>query len=188
MLTEVKVHEFGTPKGRQPDGRIVITEAIAEREIESIGVAKDGFKVFIWQKGLNQLVFGKILPLLTITEDDQPKFGKMVSEQLPQVMTNTDYELLEIDFESSKVSYVKNPNGAVHLIFKDDGAMLGFFQRVLPHTSLMRRNTEERLQLSQMLLELGGIDTPQNLEVVSSFYGRMDPQSTRIQTRFSLVS
>ena len=167
MPPEIKIHGIlDYPEGLLPDGRIHIRDCFSIvstkddsrwRFIESWGYSETGFTLLAWQKAINRFILDKVLPILKTTdsqkEEERALLAEATKEELPKVLRNTDYDLLEIDFPHTEVQLQISSEDNLDLVFRDRLALAQTFVGLLPHVSLAGRGTEERIELSKDLLD-----------------------------------
>ena len=192
MPPEIKIHaRLDYPEGLLPDGRILIRDCFSKglgakwgyRFIESWGYNETGFTIFASQRAVNRIILDKVLPILKTTdsqkEEERALLAEATKEELPKVLRNTDYDLLEIDFPDTEVQLQMSSGDNLDLVFRDRLALVQTFVGLLPHVSLARRSTFERIALSKDLLKVARLNTPQNLDELSGFWET--PISTRLK-------
>ena len=183
MPPEIKIHaRLDYPEGLLPDGRILIRDCFSKglgakwgyRFIESWGYNETGFTIFASQRAVNRIILDKVLPILKTTdsqkEEERALLAEATKEELPKVLRNTDYDLLEIEFPHTEVQLQMSSGDNLDLVFRDRLALVQTFVGLLPHVSLAGRGTEERIELSKDLLKVAGLDTDQNLTELMLFW------------------
>ena len=185
MPPEIKIHRrLDYPEGLLPDGRILIRDCFSTvpttkddsrwRFIESWGYNETGFTIFASQRAVNRIILDKVLPILKTTdsqkEEERALLAEATKEELPKVLRNTDYDLLEIDFLHTEVQLQMSSGDNLDLVFRNRQALVQTFVGLLPHVSLAGRGTEERIELSKDLLKVAGLDTDQNLTELMLFW------------------